>query len=970
MSVKVCLFAMLCASLQSGYGQRAPENSRIDLIFDTDANNELDDQHALAYLLFNSQTFNVIGVTVNATSGGGAIGRHYDEAYRVLQLCGAEHRIPLLKGADGDFASILPTIGADVYDGREAVDFLINKARQATAAEKLTVVAVGKLTNIALALEKSPETATTIKVIWLGGNYPEEGEYNLRADTIALNSIIKSAVEFEMVAVRYGMDSGADAVRVAQSTIQSTMPGKGPVIPFDVIGRHGGRFRNFGDYSVSLFEHIRYRDKARTRALFDVVPLAVIKNPTWGKRRLIPRILYAAGRWHGRAYPKGHITLWEHFDNEAIVQDFLSCFHDTKALSYGSPRDSVHSVRQTIDDFLIDGWCFEGPDSPLMNSACPPPNTQRAMQKKGEVFFVDGLAGLCPGKERRGILHAQSDVINQQEFTIWIRFKLSRDSLASLRNRSPRSAFFIIGGIKFFYLFDSGLGNQPAYGLQACIEKEGYSNEISLPMKAAIGMDTWVQLALTKDSQEGRISYRFYYRLEDPTKTLVNWIYLGRLQGSTTDNDDRLGIGNLSVENPLTHKILVDELRCYQKCLTTRELLDIWPGLAGFMDYPKSPYGTIIDYSPAKTGRYIAGSPSIVKLADRTYLAKGDDYGPAVGASELARIYRSVDNGETWQEISEVEGITWATLFHHRGAVYLLGTSAGHGLGHVVIMKSTDGGVNWTRPTDSRNGLLRSDLSYHTAPVPVVTYNGRLWRALEDEKGVGGWGKNFRAMVMSASIDSDLLDAGNWTFSEPIGYDSTWLGGLFNGILEGNAAIAPNGEIVNVLRVSMTKGGGKAAYVSYGREGKKPTFDSQTDFIDFPGGSTKFHILHDSLSNSYFALSNAVLGKHRNAEKGESLIRNTLVLMNSEDLRNWEVIDTVLYHPDVAKHGFQYPSFIFDGEDIVFVSRTAYEDGIGGAYRQHDVNYFTFHRIKDFRKRLAEHRSRSQERLSAQFGFW
>jgi purine nucleosidase len=39
------------------------------VIFDTDANNEIDDQHALAYLLFSGDVFAVEGVTVNATSG-------------------------------------------------------------------------------------------------------------------------------------------------------------------------------------------------------------------------------------------------------------------------------------------------------------------------------------------------------------------------------------------------------------------------------------------------------------------------------------------------------------------------------------------------------------------------------------------------------------------------------------------------------------------------------------------------------------------------------------------------------------------------------------------------------------------------------------------------------------------------------------------------------------------------------------
>ncbi|MGB5481090.1 MAG: hypothetical protein WBM91_08435, partial [Eudoraea sp.] len=39
-------------------------SSKLKVIFDSDANNELDDQHALAYLLFNGDTFEVDAVTV------------------------------------------------------------------------------------------------------------------------------------------------------------------------------------------------------------------------------------------------------------------------------------------------------------------------------------------------------------------------------------------------------------------------------------------------------------------------------------------------------------------------------------------------------------------------------------------------------------------------------------------------------------------------------------------------------------------------------------------------------------------------------------------------------------------------------------------------------------------------------------------------------------------------------------------
>ena len=59
-------------------------------------------------------------------------------------------------------------------------------------------------------------------------------------------------------------------------------------------------------------------------------------------------------------------------------------------------------------------------------------------------------------------------------------------------------------------------------------------------------------------------------------------------------------------------------------------------------------------------------------------------------------------------------------------------------------------------------------------------------------------------------------------------------------------------------------------------------------------------------------------------------------------------------YPDIAKHGFQYADWLFDGNDIVLLSRTAYDDNGTGAHNCHDANYMTFHRIKDFRKALTE----------------
>ena len=80
-------------------------------------------------------------------------------------------------------------------------------------------------------------------------------------------------------------------------------------------------------------------------------------------------------------------------------------------------------------------------------------------------------------------------------------------------------------------------------------------------------------------------------------------------------------------------------------------------------------------------------------------------------------------------------------------------------------------------------------------------------------------------------------------------------------------------------------------------------------------------------------------------------MRNTLVLLRSENLRDWERRTILLWHPDIARHGFQYVDWIVDGDDILAVSRTAHDDDGGGAKSAHDANFLTFHRFAGFRTR-------------------
>ncbi len=364
--------------------------------------------------------------------------------------------------------------------------------------------------------------------------------------------------------------------------------------------------------------------------------------------------------------------------------------------------------------------------------------------------------------------------------------------------------------------------------------------------------------------------------------------------------------------------------------------------------------GKVIAHSPASK-RVFIGSPAILVLPSRMLLASNDFFGPSsdarVGGKPFTRIYKSLNDGDTWSVQSDVIGQVSSNLFLHRNKLYLLGASEAGG--DLIIRESIDRGKTWTTPNPDPiiegTGFLSAG-NYHTAPTPVIRHNKRLWRAIENQDGaIQIWPKLFQPMMMSASVDANLLDAKSWTLSNAMPFDSTYLWGYFGGWLEGNAVVGPDQKMLNILRVhTYDKVNERAAIVNISDDGKTATFDSKSGFVNFPGGGKKFTVRYDSLSKRYWTLSNHVPEKDQKITSLNN-VRNTLALCSSANLVNWTVESVILEHPDRDYHGFQYADWQFDGNDIVSVVRTAYDDGLGGAENYHNSNFMTFHRVENFR---------------------
>ena len=345
----------------------------------------------------------------------------------------------------------------------------------------------------------------------------------------------------------------------------------------------------------------------------------------------------------------------------------------------------------------------------------------------------------------------------------------------------------------------------------------------------------------------------------------------------------------------------------------------------------------VIKYSDVKSGKY-AYSPSIVNVGGILY-ASHDENG------KKTLVFQSTDKGESWQERGVVEGLFWATLFEHKGDIYLIGTYI-HPTHRLAVTKSTDGGLTWSEIREGQGAISYFDRTTHGAPVPVVKYNGRIYRVFESaENGA-------REVMMSADENSDLINPDSWEFCDYLHLDvnpfrkETTLKIVSDGrwICEGNAIWGKDGRLYCISREESFPIHNKA-YLSVLSEDNKRLEGLQ--LIDFFGGQTKFTARYDEKTDKYIAIVNYMTDGDIAPYQ-----RNYSALTVSDDLIHWELKEILLCDRTVmnkfnsmSRHGYQYIDWIFDGDDIIMVVREAQD----GSRNFHDNNYLTFYRIKDYK---------------------
>ncbi len=321
-------------------------------------------------------------------------------------------------------------------------------------------------------------------------------------------------------------------------------------------------------------------------------------------------------------------------------------------------------------------------------------------------------------------------------------------------------------------------------------------------------------------------------------------------------------------------------------------------------------------------------NPKLLILSNGDYWAS---IRHSIAASETS-VWRSVDKGATWTFVQGDLKVNRDSLFEHKGSVYLLGQNLS-GSGKTRIYKTSDNGATWST-------AIFSGIGGEDAPSHVDMINGRLWKAASTSGGAG---------FFSAPVGADLMQESNWTLTVGQNNNVTLTNGeAYHSGNEGTLLKTKEGFLVNAGKDRIYRPGkgwkeGISLVLANLNDITVTTFDPNHAGPWLPGTGAKYTVRYDPVSDRYWALTSVGATREKLNLYSASSVNGSI--------GDFQLEKTVLQGHSSSYHGFNYPFMQIDGEDIIFVLRTAWDTHRGTATRWHDGNLFTFHRIENFRKK-------------------
>lgn len=198
----------------------------IDVVLDTDAYNEIDDQFAISYLLKSKEKLNTKAIyaapflNMKSESPEDGMEKSYDEINKLLSLL--NEKVDVFKGSKTYLKDEkTPVISSAAQD-------LAERVKNYSPENPLYVVAIGAITNIASAILLNPDVAENTVVVWLGGNahhYHDTNEFNMMQDVAAARVVMKSGVPF----VQLPCIGVVSAFTISKPELELWLKGKNPI---------------------------------------------------------------------------------------------------------------------------------------------------------------------------------------------------------------------------------------------------------------------------------------------------------------------------------------------------------------------------------------------------------------------------------------------------------------------------------------------------------------------------------------------------------------------------------------------------------------------------------------------------------------------------------------------------------------------------------------------------------------------
>lgn len=234
------------------------------VILDTDAYNECDDQFALAYMIKSQDIFQIEAITVApyrnqfCTIKEG-LEKSYQEIFKICDWLRFDSHNKIFKGAE-DF----------MIDGYENDNEAVNKIIEiALKNEKTYIMAIGAITNVALAIKKEPRIIDKIEVIWLGGHsllQDNNIETNFK-DRLAVKIVFDSQVKLTII----------PAKNVASNLTTSIYE----------LNYHLKDKNELCNYLIERFYHDGYHGIQERRVIWDISVIAYLINKAWFETKCI-----------------------------------------------------------------------------------------------------------------------------------------------------------------------------------------------------------------------------------------------------------------------------------------------------------------------------------------------------------------------------------------------------------------------------------------------------------------------------------------------------------------------------------------------------------------------------------------------------------------------------------------------------------------------------------------------------------